>query len=270
MSEKIEFETPENVKISYQLAGLGTRFVAWVVDSILLWVLAFVIFIVLLAAGASMGGALDALIEPDRHISQGRIDKFLLVMLAIFWVIFSLGSFAYFGLCELLLRGQTIGKRQMRIRVAKSDGFALDATSIFVRSIFRLVDQLPMLWVVPLFTENQQRLGDLVAGTVVIADAPPIATGARQELAARKPSESHFRFDATVLKRARRQDVEAVERILERWASLSPAQRLSLLERIVPPLATRLQVECPTNDERLQFLEDFVAAELRRQHRSLG
>ena len=54
MADDIQFETPENVKLSYRLAGPGTRFVAWMMDIILLFILVFVLFIVALFAGASL------------------------------------------------------------------------------------------------------------------------------------------------------------------------------------------------------------------------
>jgi hypothetical protein len=128
---------------------------------------------------------------------------------------------------------------------------------------------LPPLWAVPLFSQRSQRLGDLVAGTVVVADEPAAFTGVH-ELANRKYADCRFHFDVTTLSRARRQDLEAVERILERWETLSPADRESLLDRLVAPLATRLQVDSPQPADRRQFLEDLLSAEYRRQFRKLG
>ena len=55
MNQAIQFETPENVRVSYRVAGQGTRFVAWIVDSILVWVAAIVIFIFVLIAVDSAG-----------------------------------------------------------------------------------------------------------------------------------------------------------------------------------------------------------------------
>ena len=85
---------------------------------------------------------------------SGQSHHALLYTLGIFWLVYSLGSFLYFGCCELLMRGQTIGKRSVHIRVVKTDGFSLDPQSIFVRTIFRVIDHLPMLFIVPLVTER--------------------------------------------------------------------------------------------------------------------
>ncbi len=262
MAGEIHFETPENVQISYVPAGPGTRFVAWFMDTLLMFLLALVVFIIALFAGA----ATDII----NREQSGESHHAVMYTLGIFWLVYSLGGFLYFGCCELLMRGQTIGKRSVHIRVVKTDGFSLDPQSIFVRTVFRVVDHLPILYIVPLVTAKGQRLGDLVAGTVVVTDAKTELGGLRDQLAAQRISERRFQFDAAALKRARVQDVQAVEKILERWPKLSDADRGQLLERMVPPLAIRLQIECPPAADWFTFLNDFLAAEYRRQHRQLG
>ena len=88
--------------------------------------------------------------------------------IAFAWLFWGLGSFIYFTLCELFWRGQTIGKWACDVRVVKTDGFSLDAASVLLRNIFRLVDQIPPLWIVPVLSPRSQRFGDMVAGTVVV------------------------------------------------------------------------------------------------------
>jgi uncharacterized RDD family membrane protein YckC len=262
MADDIQFETPENVRISYQLAGPGTRFVAWFMDNILIVIVAVVLFIGILIAGASLD-----IVGEDRY---GRSGHALLYLLGLYWIGYSLGGLLYFGLSELLLRGQTIGKRSVHIRVVKSDGFSLDPLAIFLRTIFRVIDHLPPLYIVPLLTSKNQRLGDLVAGTLVVVDEKHELGTLRDELSQRRSVDAKFQFDVVALKRARPQDVVAVEKLLERWAKLSQEQRQLFLARIVPPLAERLGLECPPLADCLGFLEDFLAAEYRRQHRKLG
>src|SRR5690606_25914091 len=86
-------------------------------------------------------------------------------------LIIGLGNFVYYALFELFMRGQTIGKRQVNIRVVKTNGFGLDAGSIIIRNLFRILDHVPVMWIVPFFLSKAQRLGDMVAGTVLIFDA---------------------------------------------------------------------------------------------------
>jgi uncharacterized RDD family membrane protein YckC len=262
MTAEIQFETPENVRLAYRLAGPGTRFVAWCMDTILMALVAFVVFLGALIAGAS--------VDIVGHDAHGRSSHAVWYFLGIFWLAYSFGSLLYFGGCELLLRGQTFAKRSMKIRVVKADGFSLDPLAIFLRTIFRVIDHIPVFFIVPLMTAKGQRLGDLVAGTVVVADEPATISDLREQLTAQQAANSQFQFDAAVLKRAREQDVQAVEKILERWSKLSDANQQLLLGRMVPPLAARLQIDCPPQADWFAFLRDFLAAEYRRQHRKLG
>jgi uncharacterized RDD family membrane protein YckC len=277
MNAKITFETPENIQVAYEPAGLGTRFVAWFVDNIIMWAVGIAIFFILICSGVITDTVLRDIIEPGREVarrpsdpSAGEPSQAVLYFIGLFLLVSGVGSFIYYGLSELFSRGQTIGKRMSGIRVVRLDGFALDPGGIFVRSIFRVIDHMPPFWLVPLVTKKSQRLGDLVAGTVVILDKPESIGNLRLLLSQRPAGEVHFVFDAATLKRARSQDFAAVETILERWEQLTGAQQQTFLGQLVPPLAARLKTDVPPDDHRLQFLQDLLAAEYRRQHRSLG
>lgn len=267
---QIEFETPENVLVSYQPAGLGTRFVALVLDGIVLFLVMFFLCILVLLAGALTAAGVRYL-----ECLVGGLEgnqAYAAYLWGVYILIVGLGNFFYFGLSEYLMRGQTLGKRWLAIRVVKVNGFSLDASSVFLRNIFRIIENplLPPLWVVPLLSKNSQRLGDMVAGTVVVSDAPAKFSTLRALLLGRTPSDALFRFDAAALQRARPADFEAVERVLERWPELPSAAREGLLRDLCEPLSRRLGVDSPDPLERLRFLQDLLAAEYRRQHRQLG
>jgi hypothetical protein len=190
---------------------------------------------------------------------------FAVVMLAL-----QVGSLLYFTVTELLVRGQTIGKRTCGVRVVKADGFALDAGSVLIRNIFRLIDQIPVFWIVPLLSRRSQRFGDMVAGTLVVAEAQDGVGNLRARLAARDASTSRVHFDAAMLNRTRPTDVEALERVLERWPELSDRQCNILLDRMVEPLARRLAAPSPDAVDRKEFLVELLAALYRRESRRLG
>jgi uncharacterized RDD family membrane protein YckC len=277
MSAKIEFETPENIQVEYQPAGIGTRFVAWFVDNIIMSAAGVVIFFILICSGVITDTVIRDIAESGRETarrtaeqSPGETPEVVLYFVGLFLLVSSLGSFVYYGLSELFLRGQTLGKRLSQIRVVRLDGFALDPGGILVRNIFRVVDHLPPLWIVPLLSAKSQRLGDMVAGTVVVFDNPEPISNLRQSLSQRPPSEAQFTFDVGALKRARPRDFDAIEKILERWGQLTESQKQTFLGQVVPPLAARLKIELPPDDRRLPFLQDLLAAEYRRQHRNLG
>jgi hypothetical protein len=211
--------------------------------------------------------------EPVRKSLEGSPEdspELVLYFIGAFVLVSGLGSFVYYGLSELLLRGQTLGKRMSGIRVVRLDGFALEPGGVFVRNIFRVIDQFPPLWLVPIVSKQSQRLGDMVAGTVVVKDRPESISKLRLAFSERSAADAQFVFDAGMLKRARPQDFAAVEKILERWGQLTEEQRQMFLGQLVPPLAARLKAELPPEDQRLAFLRDLLSAEYRRQHRSLG
>ncbi|HXY36645.1 MAG TPA: RDD family protein [Planctomycetaceae bacterium] len=270
MASPVLFETPENVQIAYRTAGLGTRFCAWVLDSFFVALIAILLFIVVPILAAAMGIALDEVgrkLGARRPISQDevRFYFFSVVMLAL-----QLGSLIYFTSSELLVRGQTVGKRACGLRVVKADGFALDAGSVLVRNAFRLIDQIPVLWIVPLLSSRSQRFGDMVAGTLVVAETQDRIGELRAKLMQRDSQESRFRFDAAMLNRTKPTDVEALERILERWPFLTERQRNILLDRIVEPLAKRLAAPSPDPADRQEFLVELLSAIYRRESRRLG
>jgi uncharacterized RDD family membrane protein YckC len=274
MSVPLKYETPENVQIEYRPAGLGTRFIAWFVDQIILNFAMFLLFILLVIIGAVFEGffrdairSIEKLVKDDDKKTDPETIVAYFVGIGI--VIWGLGSFFYFGLSELLWRGQTVGKRMCEIRVVKADGFALDTVGVFIRNIFRVIDHLPILWVVPALSNRGQRFGDMVAGTIVVTDASEDLAEVRDELSSRPASEARFRFDHAKLARLSQQDVDAIERVLDRWNTLSTDQRFDLLFRMVAPLCKKMQIDEPPETERAEFLQDLLAAEYRRQDRHL-
>jgi uncharacterized RDD family membrane protein YckC len=258
----LQFETPENVLVQYEVAGLGTRFVAWFVDQIVVWVLTIVLLVVFLAAGISFAVVDDAL------SGERRSPQFVLYFIGMMILIWGLGSFLYFVGSELLLSGQTMGKRASKIRVVKANGFQLDAPSIVLRNLFRVVDHLPPLWLVPLLTKRSQRAGDLVAGTLVVSDA-------RTELAKVRPAlpsgdgAPRFQFDRAQLGRLAPSDFSTVERLVERWGDITPDERTKLLGLCSTKLAAKMKCEAPSPELQLPFLHDLLAAEFRRRDRQL-
>lgn len=263
------FETPENIQVSYQAAGLGKRFVAWLVDAILLiftFILLIILSLFLTTWVADFFDDLSRNIDPTTgEFSYGMVGFGILILT---W---GAGSFAYFFLNELLLRGQTAGKRSAGIRVAKADGFSLDPFSVFLRNIVRIVDNpFTGVWVVALFTKNNRRIGDILAGTVVLEDQKVELSEVRQKLANQSALDAQFTFDYTRLEKITPEQFGKIETILERLNSLPIYQKRDVLQMVVLPLAQQIDVDPPKETEYQLFLEQLLAAEYRRQNRSLG
>lgn len=267
---QILFETPENIQVSYRPAGLGTRFIAWIADYLFVVALLIACFIFLLLTANSVGEIVRDAARGMGPVEPGDVPQLPLYFIALIYLAFGFGSFCYFFTFELLMRGQTIGKRFMGIRVVKEDGFSLDPLSIFVRNIFRIADELPILWVVPVLSKRSQRFGDMVAGTVLVADTIETMNDFRQVLASRSPADGKYRFDSASLGKLSDGDIRAVEEIVERWRDLSPEQRDAIGGQVVDRLANRLRVDTPEPTDRGRFLEDLLVAVYRRQYRKLG
>ena len=138
----IEIHTTQNIGLEYETASIGERFVAALLDRLLLffWLMMWGLIIQTLNFGSSV------------------------------WLIIVIGApvLFYFLLCELLFNGQSVGKRIMLIRVAKIDGTTPSFGDYFLRWVFRLVDNIAVAVVCMMFTPKCQRLGDLAAKTCVI------------------------------------------------------------------------------------------------------
>lgn len=266
----VEFETPENVRIRYPLAGPGTRFLAWLLDQLLVFVLTAVVSIGLLIAGIA-SGTLESALEGFRpeDFEHGGGPQTTMYFIGAMLLVMTFGSFVYYFFSELVLRGQTIGKRVLGVRVVKANGFSLDPLSLLIRNVFRFIDHLPPLWSVPVLSTRTQRPGDMAAGTLVVRERTPPLSPLRQELADRSPLESRYRFDSAMLARLRSVDIYFVEELLDRWDDLPRRQLQRLLNRALHPLCRRLSVEPPPTSDTYEFLEDLLAAEYRRRSHAI-
>ncbi len=146
--------TPERVAFGYALAGLGSRFLAQIVDMAVLGLL----FIAVSIGAAGLGGV----------TGSGRLA--LLV-----WILLSfLLLWGYFLVSEAVWSGQTLGKRAFRLRVVGDQGEPIRFSQSAIRNLVRIVDFLPVLYglgLVTLFVNGRgKRLGDLAAGTIVVRE----------------------------------------------------------------------------------------------------
>lgn len=153
--ESVSISTPEGVAIDLALAGIGSRFVAGLVDGLIKGVAILILFLatVTLSSVTEGGGALMA----------------ALVAIIIFLI-----TIAYDILFEVLASGRTPGKRMNGLRVVRDNGQPVTFVASSVRNLMRLVDILPFGYMVGavsvLATARNQRLGDLAAGTMVVRD----------------------------------------------------------------------------------------------------
>lgn len=158
--QTIKITTSQNIEIDYEVAGLGERIVARIID--------FGIFILILIAGVTV-----AYITGDLLPRSGSVFSYIFVGLYISWLV----CLVFYDLvCEVFLNGQSVGKRIMKIKVISLDGARPSFGQYVIRWLFRIVDFLITFQLAGLisviFTKNKQRIGDLAAGTTLITTHP--------------------------------------------------------------------------------------------------
>jgi uncharacterized RDD family membrane protein YckC len=164
--------TPERVSFDYQVAGLGTRAIAQILDLLIVTGILIAMYFFAFAAGSLTGS--------DTAI-------YLIIIIGSFVVIFG-----YFWMSEALWSGQTIGKKAFRLRAVGDRGEPLTFLQAGIRNVVRIVDFLPYgygVGMVVLFANGKgKRLGDLAAGTIVVKDSDHVALwqlgGGRRPVAA--------------------------------------------------------------------------------------
>lgn len=152
--QHLEVETPEHVIIDYEIAGLGSRALAALADSAVVVVLLVAIGVLALRIGPVLAPYLLPLMS--------------VVAFAVLW--------GYFALFEGFMDGQTPGKRWVGIRVIRDTGHPVTLREAAARNLLRIADFLPPPYLLGAllvaFHPRGKRLGDLVAGTVVVRDHP--------------------------------------------------------------------------------------------------
>ena len=148
--DRLLIATPEGICFSLKLAGPMVRFLAWLID-----------FLIVMAASVLIGLAFGVfgLLSPDVASAMGIVSLFVLQ------VGYGIGM-------EWSRQGQTFGKRAMGIRVVDASGLRLQLHQVVMRNLLRFVDSLPLFYLVGgiamLLNRSLQRLGDLAANTVVV------------------------------------------------------------------------------------------------------
>lgn len=164
-ADRVRFETPEDVELSFDLAGPGSRAAAALVDYLIIGVVVLALLALLAGAGAIAFSVRD-LFDPD---TLAELSGFALAVLVA--AVFGVNLF-YFVAMEQLLSGQSVGKRLFGLRVVREGGYAVTFASSLVRNVMRMIDMLPGPYLVGLLSvvlsKERRRLGDFVAGTLVV------------------------------------------------------------------------------------------------------
>lgn len=154
--------TPENVDLHLEIAGIGNRLLAQLIDGLI--ESCIVLFLVLLAAIAAFAVSTMPMDNRTRSIVYA-----VLVMVTVL-LIFVLQN-CYFIVLEAMNQGQTPGKKLAEIRVIEQNGRPIGWSASIIRNLLRIVDSVMLVGlVVMLFDRNERRIGDMLAGTLVVRE----------------------------------------------------------------------------------------------------
>jgi len=241
--QHLEIETPELVVLDYEIAGLGSRALAAILDTLILtgWTVALFLLLAVLAPGDS-------------------------TVMAIGFVIYFASLWGYFAFFEGLRGGQTPGKRRVGIRVVRDTGHAVTLGAAAIRNLLRVADFLPPPYLLGALAvalhPRGKRLGDIVAGTVVVRDRPHVAVAvpdAGPEGAVEQP-------DAGVPQLS-----DAEFRVVHEFAERASALPDAVRARVAAGLAPRFAERFPSGDrDPAAFLLTLHRDELARRRGRFG
>jgi uncharacterized RDD family membrane protein YckC len=236
-------ETPEQVPLQFALAGIGSRFLALALDMLIQFGAGIALLIVLAVLSVWKAGA----------------QWFIAILLAGFFVL----QFGYFIFFEILWNGQTPGKRQAGLRVIKDSGRPLTPFETVGRNLLRIVDQLPGLYAVGLisiaFSKRNQRLGDLLAGAIVVRE------GKAGELPTVFGPAAVTATAAIGGKLLPAEELALVESFLARREQLDPGTRQRVADQIIARIAPKLGL-----DEQQRFMAETTLERVAWESRSLA
>jgi len=251
-------ETPERVPLHFALASIGNRFLACAIDHT----------IQALAIGLIGLSALIVTSFPNiEHIIESAPKWVLAVMILVLFLILA-GYFAFF---EWAWSGQTPGKRWLKLRVLREDGRPITFWEAAVRNLLRTLDMMPApfysIGLISVFsTTRDQRVGDMVAGTVVVrereAEAPEFSQVFATPVSDPALRRSFKPVDFTAsLSSLTESEIQVVETFLRRRWDLSDVPRQWMAWRVSLPILFKLR---PTYDVTTFTYEGFLEELLHR------
>jgi len=270
LREEFTIDTPENVTFGYEIAGIGSRFIGALVDTLLLFIALAVLNIVAGIVFAQSAGAEKLFTQQTR----GEIGWAGGIVLALYALINFALFWGYYIFFELVWNGQTPGKRIAKVRVVRMDGDPAGFIEIAVRNLVRMIDFLPGAYGVGLitmfFNARTRRLGDFAAGTLVVKDRVGLTLADLGHMAPRNrvisptPNDSASDLEAAALaqqfphlRRLSAAEIDLVQDALNRYAAGKVDG--AVVRRLATAIATKLDLPDPAQDWRI-FLTDLAEA----------
>jgi uncharacterized RDD family membrane protein YckC len=232
LSDTHTIETPEQIPLQFAVAGIGSRFLALAIDTLIQIGLALAVLLVVYisrTAGAFIG------LSDQWEVAVLIVSVFLLL-------------YGYFACFEILWNGQTPGKRIIGLRVVKTSGRPLTPAETIGRNLMRIVDQLPFFYAVgiiaALTNSENKRLGDFVAGSIVVREASlkemkPVWQSGPTEMSKAEASAQRVSLGAQGLSMA---ELTLIDTFLQRRHNLAPDVRARMADEILDRVRSKLSL----------------------------
>jgi uncharacterized RDD family membrane protein YckC len=276
-------DSPEQVRLDLELAGPMSRAFAYSIDYSLIWLGLFAALLVFVSGlqqifdWASEATLLQNLFDGmTQWLAEGELEEQSRLMRAIalvivVWMILDLIlTSLYFVFFETLFAGRTPGKRLTQLRVVTESGAALGWKTSAIRNLLRAVDTLPAGYLIGvaamMLSPRAQRLGDVVAGTLVVRERSTNASELLLHTTVDPDVEAGFRFTRDELMAIGEVERRLIRRSLGRAEGLSKRAARPIITRATDAICLRIGRSVPVSS-RLQ--RDFLTALLQASERLL-
>jgi uncharacterized RDD family membrane protein YckC len=264
-ADQLNIETPEQVELRFPIAGIGSRFLAILTDSFLQGATLFFLFLgfaLIVSAAPKIPGAAAAVADAG---AKWFVAGVVLFYFLLYW--------GYYSLFEAFWNGQTPGKRLLKIRVIKDSGRQITLFEALARNLLRVIDMLPSFYLVGVISmlcnREQKRLGDLVAGTIVVHERsneqplmshnsrtftaslyPQPLEASREPLSSLVPADGVARLDG--------EDLNVIDTFFSRALDLDLDKRAEIAGRIADRMSTKMRVPLPEGMAPERVLESIA------------
>ena len=261
MSREVTIVTPENVSVTYQLSGIGSRFLALALDTVMQFVASVAVILVasFLALRMTVNWA-----QMARAVQAQSTWVFAGMIIGVFLI-----AWGYFIFFETIWNGQTPGKRLVRLRVVREGGQPVDLACAATRNLMRYLDFLPALYTVGLisifFSPRYKRLGDYAAGTIVVKERSPHLVQIKPRTEPRHGASSAI--GAVSIDALSPGDLAAIRRFAQRREELPLETQEQVARTLTAPIMAKLGLASPpdTSFSHADFLEALYALDRERQ-----
>lgn len=248
-SDHFEVETPENIRFGYDVADIGSRFLAIFIDSLIQGALYVILFFALIILVNQL-----TVLDLPRPVNDALGIGVVVVLFLI--------QFGYFMFFEIILNGQTPGKRLFGLRVIKDNGYPLAPLDSVIRNLVRIIDFFPFAYGVGLVTmfmnARAKRLGDFAASTLVVKMRHQVRLQDLKPVTIAPAAAANAPLGISRLSEA---DIAMVESFLQRRAALENSQSLAI--QMAQQIARKLEPESrampKSSDEAIAFLSGIVS-----------